>query len=420
MRFPNLEQWLSWQETLHPKKIDLGLERVRSVARVMGLDCPRHTVVTIAGTNGKGSSVALLSAMLSASGVKVGSYISPHLLRYNERIRIEDQEVSDEDLCIAFERVDQARGDVTLSYFEFGTLTALDIFARQEVDLAILETGLGGRLDAVNILDADVALVTSVGIDHVEWLGADRHSIGREKAGIFRPNRPAVCADADPPDSVSERAQSLGARWLARGEAFDFADNGGTQWSWWSRTQRLEALPKPVLEGAFQLSNAAAVLMVLECLNQRFPVSRAVVEQGLSTAFLPGRMQVLGESPERILDVAHNPDAAQALVEALNARPRRRTLLVLAMLETKNVEGMGRALAGAIDTWYLAGLTVELGLSAKTLAHRLGGTISGKPVGLFDTVVQAYRQALGDAGPEDRVLVCGSFHTVAEVMKSVL
>jgi len=419
MRFPNLDQWLSWQETLHPRKIDLGLERVRSVARVMGLDCPRHTVVTIAGTNGKGSCVALLSAMLGASGYKVGSYISPHLLRYNERIRIEDQEVSDEDLCVAFERVDQARGNITLSYFEFGTLAALDIFARREVELAILETGLGGRLDAVNILDADVALVTTVGIDHVEWLGTERNSIGMEKAGIFRPNRPAVCADLRPPDSVPERAQSLGARWLTRGEAFDFADKG-TQWSWWSRTQRLETLPKPALEGAFQLSNAAAVLMVLECLNQRFSASRFAIEQGLSTAFLPGRMQVLGESPERILDVAHNPDAAQAVVEALSARPRRQTILVLAMLGTKNVEGMGRVLAGAIDTWYLAGLTVELGLSAKTLAFRLSDTTAGKPVGLFDTVTQAYRQALSDAGPEDRILVCGSFNTVAEVMKSIL
>lgn len=419
MRFPSLDQWLCWQETLHPKKIDLGLDRVRSVARVMGLDCPCHTVVTIAGTNGKGSCVAMLSAILGASGYRVGGYTSPHLLRYNERIRVGNEEVSDEDLCNAFERIDQARGDITLTYFEFGTLAALDIFARQGVDLVILETGLGGRLDAVNILDANVALVTTVGIDHVEWLGTERNSIGREKAGIFRPNRPAVCADLSPPDSVPERAQSVGARWLARGEAFDFADSGA-QWSWWSRTQHLEALPKPALKGAFQLSNAAAVLMVLECVNQLFPASRSAIERGLSTAFLPGRMQVFRESPECILDVAHNPDAAQALVEALGARPRRKTRLVLAMLETKNVEGMGRVLAGAIDTWYLAGLTVDLGLSAKTLAHRLGDTIAGKPVDLFDTVMQAYRRALSDAGPEDRILVCGSFNTVAEVIKSTL
>jgi len=419
MRFSNLDEWLAWQETLHPRKIDLGLERVRSVAQAMGLDRPIHTVVTVAGTNGKGSSVALLASILDAGGYRVGRYTSPHLLRYNERIRIENQDIPDLDLCESFERVDQARGATTLSYFEFGTLAALDIFHRQGVDLAILETGLGGRLDAVNILDADVALVTSIGVDHVEWLGADRNSIGLEKAGIFRRGRPAVCGDPKPPNSLAHAAQSVGATWLARGEAFDLEDNGD-HWSWWSATQRLETLSKPSLTGGFQLANAAGALMVLECLAERFPVSRATIQQGLSTARLSGRMEVIGESPERILDVAHNPDAARALVETFRGGKPRRTLVVLAMLGSKDVEGTAKTLAAVAEGWYLAGLQVEDGLTVEQLAERIRGVIAAQPAGLFGSVTDAYRQALQDAKPEDRVLVCGSFHTVAEVMKSVL
>ena len=415
-RFSSLADWLTWQETLHPKKIDLGLERVARVAGRMQLLAPGHGVITVAGTNGKGSSIAMLEAILVSAGYRTGCYSSPHLLRYNERIRIAGKEVDDATLCAAFDAVDQARGDTSLSYFEFGTLAALFIFRQSSLDIALLEVGLGGRLDAVNILDADAALVTAIAIDHSAWLGKNRETIGREKAGIFRAERPAICSDPEPPVSVFRQAQTLSARWYALGSDFDWTvtERG---WSWQTSDKVYEDLPIPALPGTHQLNNAAGVLMVLETLAGRFPVPRTAIEQGLATVALPGRCQVLPGAVETILDVAHNPASAEKLAQLLRKRSiRGYNRLVLGMLADKDVATFAAMLAPVINDWYLATLPGDRGLSAQDLQQQICGHDRRGTVQLFKDVATAINQAHTDAKDGDRVVVCGSFITVAEAL----
>ncbi|HSP00336.1 MAG TPA: bifunctional tetrahydrofolate synthase/dihydrofolate synthase, partial [Thioalkalivibrio sp.] len=312
MRFDTLEQWLAWQETLHPKAIDLGLERVARVAGRLGLLEPSHAVITVAGTNGKGSTVALLDAIYRAAGYRVCTYTSPHLLRYNERIRIHGALASDEALCRAFDAVDTARGEESLSYFEFGTLAALWLFWEAAPDVAILEVGLGGRLDAVNIIDSDVAVITSIGIDHEAWLGSDREVIGAEKAGVFRAARPAVCGDPRPPASIQRRALDLGAKLYMAGRDFSWqAAALGQGWQWQGPGAVVLAdLPLPALFGPIQLNNAASALTAVTLLQARLAVSREALARGLQQVRLPGRFQQLRDKPLVILDVAHNPQGA--------------------------------------------------------------------------------------------------------------
>jgi dihydrofolate synthase/folylpolyglutamate synthase len=415
-RFNSLADWLTWQETLHPSKIDLGLERVARVAGRMRLLAPGHGVITIAGTNGKGSSIAMLEAILLSAGYCTGCYSSPHLLRYNERIRIAGKEVDDATLCAAFDAVDQARGDTSLSYFEFGTLAALFIFSQSSLDIALLEVGMGGRLDAVNILDADTALVTAIDIDHSAWLGEDRNTIGKEKAGIFRADRPAICSDPEPPASVFRQAQTLSARWYGLGSEFDWTSTG-RGWSWQTPCKVYADLPAPALHGTHQFNNAAGVLMVLETLAGQFPVSRAAIEQGLATVALPGRFQVLPGTIETILDVAHNPASAAELAQLLGQRRiRGYTRLVLGMQADKDVATFIAMLAPVVDHWYLATLPGERGLSAQDLQQQIGDTGVQKRAQLFPGVETAFVQAHADAEEGDRVVVCGSFVTVAEVL----
>jgi dihydrofolate synthase/folylpolyglutamate synthase len=412
----SLADWLDWQETLHPKKIDLGLERVSQVAERMQLLTPRYGIVTVAGTNGKGSSVAMLDAILSSAGYRTACYSSPHLLRYNERIRIAGKEVDDEALCKAFECVEQARGDTSLSYFEFGTLAALSLFRAACPDIALLEVGMGGRLDAVNILDADAALVTSIDIDHSAWLGTDREAIGREKAGIFRKGRAAVCSDPNPPASVPRQAQSLSASWYAPGCGFEW-NTTETGWNWYSDKNAYQELPLPALPGAHQVQNAAGVLMVLETLAGRFPVTRSAIEQGLARVTLAGRCQVLPGTVETILDVAHNPDAAEQLALMLHNRViPGRTRVVLGMLADKDVAGFVAMLAPVVNDWYLATLPGERGLSAGDLGQLIKRRDPTETIQSFRDVVSAFQQAHADAKSGDRVVVCGSFLTVAEVL----
>lgn len=416
MRFATLNEWLAWQETLHAQEIDLGLERVSRVLERLGRTHPPYTVLTVGGTNGKGSCVAMLESVLRAAGYRVAAYTSPHLLRYNERIRIGGVEVDDATLCRAFERVDQARGDITLTYFEFGTLAALDIFHDAGLDVAILEVGLGGRLDAVNVVDADVALITSIDLDHTEWLGADRESVGREKAGILRAGRPAVCGDPHPPNSLVTLAQLLGTPLYCLERDFGYAkDMSG--WRWWSSVGRRDALPLPNLYGDFQLQNAAAVLMVLELVREELPVGQDHLRRGLSEIQLRGRFQVLSGPVERILDVAHNAHGAAALAQALRQRPcTGRTLAVVAILGDKDVEGIGRNMRAVIDIWYAAGLDVLRGQSGAALAERLAAVHPEAPIFVHPRVCDAYAQALQDARPGDRVVAFGSFYTVALVL----
>ncbi|GAB4345183.1 MAG: bifunctional tetrahydrofolate synthase/dihydrofolate synthase [Gammaproteobacteria bacterium] len=416
MRFSRLDEWLAWLEAGSGSRIELGLERVAAVLQRLGWSQPGWPLITVAGTNGKGSSVAFLEAILEAAGYRVGTYTSPHLLRYNERIRVDATPVADEVICEAFARVDSAREGIELTYFEFGTLAAIDHFARLEPDVVILEVGLGGRLDACNVLDADVALVTRIGLDHQEWLGPDRNAIAREKAGIFRAGRPAVCGDPDPPATLFEEAERLGARLLVSGRDFRFRSTA-PGWEWQSGLRRRTALPVPGLLGRHQVANAAAVLMVLELLADRLPVGQSAIRTGLMAASLPGRFQVVPGSPEVILDVAHNPQAAAVVAELLRQRPcKGRTHAVLAMLADKAVAEFVTRFDGVVDLWHLAGLSVPRGLDVDSLERRFGQ--SGQvPASRSAGVVEAFARAREAAGPDDRILVCGSFHTVAEMAR---
>ena len=415
MRYETLNDWLVWQETLHPSAIDLGLERPGLVLKALSLEHPPHQVITVAGTNGKGSSVAMLEAILIAAGYRVGSYTSPHLLCYNERIRLHGQPVEDGPICEAFARIDAARGDTSLTYFEFGTLAAFQIFAEAELDVAILEVGLGGRLDAVNLLDAEVALITAIDIDHAAWLGDTRELIALEKAGIIRPHRPAVCSDPHPPQSLLEHAegQQTPLFCLERDYQYRAQDEG---WLYSDGEGVLPGLPRPALVGEMQLQNAAGVIRALRCLGESLPVNTQAIRQGLLTVSLPGRMQRLPGHPEVILDVAHNPQSAQALAANLAAMPcQGRTLAVLGMLADKDIHSVLNILSASIDRWYLTSLHVWRGADADTLvaaAQEMGLHVAGS----FEQVEKALQQARADAREHDRIVVFGSFHTVAEAL----
>lgn len=418
MRYSTLADWLAWQETLHPAKIDLGLERVRAVLRRMGLEYPSYALITVGGTNGKGSCVAMLEAILNSAGYRVGSYTSPHLLRYNERVRVDCAMAGDAALCEAFARVDEARRDITLTYFEFGTLAALDIFARAGLDIAILEVGMGGRLDAVNVLDADVAVVTTVDIDHSAWLGADREQIGGEKAGIFRAGRPAVYGDASPPSSVVAHAHRLDAPLYCFGRDFGY-EREAAAWSWRGMGRRRHALPLPRLRGPYQLKNAATVVTALELLKSRLPVGQQAIRLGLSSVDLPGRLQLLDDRGLRICDVAHNPQAAAALAEGLRTLPcAGATHAVVAMLADKDMAGVVRAMAETVNVWHVAGLACERGATALQLAHHVRKLAEGSAIHEYAAISAALAGAADAAGSADRIVVFGSFYTVAAALQA--
>ena len=414
-RFTTLDGWLGWQETLHPQAIELGLERVGEVAGRLGLLTPAATVISVAGTNGKGSSVALLDAIYRAAGYRTGVYTSPHLLAYNERIRVDGRDTDDASLCAAFERIDTARAGISLTYFEFGTLAALDIFSRVQADILILEVGMGGRLDAVNIIDADVALVTSIGIDHSEWLGADRDAIGREKAGIFRAGRPAICSDPRPPVSLQSTARSIGAEWLALGEDFSYRLCDGT-WHWQGWRHSHAALPWPALPGHHQLDNAAGVIMVTEVLLDRHPVPASALADGLRSVRLAGRCQFVPGRIERVLDVAHNREAAGQLAACLAGQPAAgKTWLVLGVLAGKDAAGLVAELSATVDYWCFASLPGERGLSAAALGALTGMTGQAQE---FESVTAALAHVERVADSGDRVVITGSFLTVAAALAS--
>ena len=406
-------------ETLHPREIDLALERVRVVSQRLALEHPGFCIITVAGTNGKGSSVAMLEAMLHAAGYRVGSYSSPHLIDYNERVRICTQPVSDADLCQAFERVEVARADTPLTYFEFGTLAAVDLFRRHGMEIVVLEVGLGGRLDAVNAWDADVAVISAIGIDHTEWLGPDRESIGREKAGVFRNRRPAICSDPAPPASVAQMASAVGARLYQAGRDFSFELEDGA-WLWRAAGRVRSALPYPAMRGDYQLNNAAGVLMALETLADRFPVTQAQVRSGLLTAVLPGRFQTLPGAPLRVLDVAHNLQAIESLIANLRRQPTAgRTIAVCGMLKDKPLLEVMQAMLPVVHAWHLASLGTRRGASAQDLQVALNSAGVSAPVTQHAEVTLAYAAALADAGPGDRVVVFGSFYTVGAILRQL-
>ena len=425
MRFSTLDDWLRWQETLHPSEIELGLERVGSVFKRLWPQSPPFAVITVAGTNGKGSSVAMLAAILRAAGYRVASYTSPHLLRYNERIRINDHTVDDATLIEAFARIDQARQSLSLTYFEFGTLAALDIFYRchgeEGLDVALLEVGLGGRLDAVNIVDADVALITSISLDHTDWLGETRDAIGMEKAGILRAGRAAVFSGPDMPSTIRQHASDLGVSLYVAGEDFDF-DACEQDWQWRTRSQAPVALPLPALRGTHQLQNAAGVLMALQLLQQRLPVSRQAIRQGLLAVELAGRFQVRPGQPQWIFDVAHNPDAVAQLAARLQQDPcAGQTLVVVGMLRDKDATLALQSLAPLVAAWFVAALphAGERAMSPQGLLNVIQGLAGGRqPASVHADVASACNAARAVAQNADRIVVCGSFHTVADALQA--
>ncbi|HEX7380778.1 MAG TPA: bifunctional tetrahydrofolate synthase/dihydrofolate synthase [Nevskiaceae bacterium] len=405
----SLDQWLAWQERLHPSRIDLGLERVRRVASCLGLLEAWVPTLTVAGTNGKGSTAVLAAAVYRAAGYRVGCYTSPHLRRYNERIAIDDVPVSDAQLCRAFAAVEQARGDVSLTYFEFGTLAALWLFQREAVQVQVLEVGLGGRLDAVNVVDADAAILTQTGLDHTDWLGPTRESIGREQAGVFREGRVAVCVDPDPPRSVLEAARTArAARLLGR----DFSPHsiaGG--WDWRGPGGTTPGLPLPALPGTMQLRNAAGVLAAVDALQQMLPVPRAAIETGLERMRLPGRLERRGDL---LLDVAHNAEAVAVLASWLRAQAQPPRAIVIGMMRDKPVEAVARELLGLCERVYAVGLPAPRGLSGRELASRLAIGGLRAEVALDPAAgLCAARAAIGGNGT---IVVCGSFKTVAGVV----
>ena len=410
----SLDGWLARLEKAHPVPIELGLERVARVRDALGLK-PAFPVILVGGTNGKGSTCAFLESILRAQGYKTGLYTSPHLLRYNERVRVDGTAASDDDIAAGLQAVEAARGEISLTYFEHGTLGAVWQFVQAGVDVAILEVGLGGRLDAVNVFEPAVSIVTTVDLDHQAWLGDTREKIGFEKAGIFRAGRPAVCGEANPPQSLLEHARAIGARLLQAGRDFSF-ERAAASWDFRMGDTRLTDLPPPALPGGYQLANAAAALAALSELSEVLPVSLAAIHAGLSDARLPGRFQRMAGPIEVVLDVAHNPQAARALADTLRSLPARaRTHAVFAVLSDKDAEGVINALKDCFDTWFVAGLAGERGRDGDALAALVRRHVA-VPVEVFDGPLAAFKAAGLQAGEGDRIVAFGSFYTVAEVL----
>jgi len=411
-----LADWLTHLESLHPNTIALGLERVAEVKQRLNLN-PDFPVIVVGGTNGKGSVCAMLEAILYAAGYKVGCYTSPHLLHYNERVRVAKQPVSDAELCASFEEIERARGETALTYFEFGTLAAMQCFIAHKVEVAILEVGLGGRLDAVNVFDSDCALVTAVDIDHVDYLGDTREKIAFEKAGIFRANKVAICADPKVPDSLRDHAQAIGAELWCIGSDFGCTPHQG-QWDYRSKVGARNALPHPALRGAFQLNNASAVLAALDVLQARLPVSMAAVRRGLTEVELTGRFQFVPGKPQLILDVAHNPHAAKSLAQNFaNLPPCPHTYAVFAMLKDKDMAGVVALMNPHVDSWLVAGINAPRGATSEELLQVLAAAQVRGRVIAFENVADALRFAYKAAGENDRIAAFGSFYTVAAVMQ---
>ena len=418
-KFDSLAAWLSWLEAGRGAHIELGLERCREVAGNLGLGKPASTVITVAGTNGKGSSVALLESVWRGAGYRVGTYTSPHLVRYNERICVDGAETEDATICAAFESVESARRGVPLTYFEFGTLAALKIFEQSSLDIAILEVGLGGRLDAVNIVDSDVALIAAIGLDHEDWLGSSREKIAIEKAGIMRPRRPVICSDNEVPESILATAESIGAQAELLGVDYAFEDEE-TSWTWWSGPTMLSGLPLPALEGKHQLRNAAGALKVIDALQHRHPVPATQIRRGLEHVVLHGRFHRVFGAFEYVLDVAHNPQAVETFVATLGALPRpARTHALIGMLNTKNHVEYLRRLLPVADTWHFASLPGSTGARAEVLRHSFHQLVRKGDCACYKSVHDAHTSIIAGADSTDRILILGSFLTVGALMKLV-
>jgi dihydrofolate synthase/folylpolyglutamate synthase len=415
MHFDTLQEWLTWQASSHHLMIDLGLERVTKVFHDLTPDYFKPPTITVAGTNGKGSCIATLEAIYRAQGYRVGAYTSPHILSYNERIKIDGKPVADELICAAFAKIEAVRGNTSLSYFEFGTLAALELFAQTNVDVQLLEVGLGGRLDAVNIIDPDVALISSIGIDHVDWLGETREAIGWEKAGIFRTAIPAVVGDIDPPASLAQSAQQKNTQMYCIGQDFHYKKQQ-IGWDWFSGDRCIQ-LPNPVLKGEHQYRNAAAVIFAILSLAERLPVNDLAIQHGLANVQLSGRFQLIEDEIPVLLDVGHNPEAVKTLLDYLKTTfPKKRIHAIFSMMKDKDIASVLEIMNPVVYDWFFAPLANPRA-ATEDMMQRIFSQSSVARVSFgFTDFVEAYQTAKNQAQQGDLLLVFGSFLLVSDCL----
>ena len=416
-----LTEWLEWQEQLHFSSIDLGLDRVQAVAEQMQLETLDMPVVSVAGTNGKGSSVAMLDSIYRQAGYSTGCYTSPHLIKYNERICINGVQATDEDICEAFTAIDKARGEISLTYFEFGTLAGAYLFRKYNVDVTIFEVGLGGRLDAVNLWDADISIITTVDIDHVAWLGNDREQIGVEKAGIMREGKIVVCGDTNPTESMASEAVRIGAKLLQQGKDFSWRKSkDGQTWKYVDTHRNAYRFPLPKLRGDFQLNNAASVITAILDLNPVLPVSNLHIKNGLLDAQVTGRLQKFGDNPELLADVAHNPQSAQALASYLKNNPvKGQTVAIFSALVDKDLEGIINPLKEYFDAWHLITLEGPRAQDPQILSDKLQAVGISAPIECHKDTTNVIKTLQMTMNSEDRVVAFGSFLVVSAYIQGL-
>jgi len=415
-QFNNIEEWLDWQQTLHPKNIDFKIERIKSVYKKLKIKSIAKKVITIAGTNGKGSTAALLESILHENGFSVGSFTSPHMMDYNERIKINKKEAETNKIIEAFKVIDKCRGKVTLTYFEFATLTAFYLFHNSNLDYAILEVGLGGRLDATNIIDSDISIITSIGIDHVEFLGSTIDSIALEKAGVMRPFHHCIFAQANPPISLLKYAKKNSTHFLYNENDFHLKISK-KNWLWKNKFLEIDDLPLLSLKGNFQYCHAAAAITALYYLSPEILENRDHLHRGLKNTSLLGRYQIISHEPEIVLDVAHNADAAKQLHKNLLESPRKKNIAVIGVLEDKDVYSLVKPMKSLIDEWYCGTINNERGMNAKEIECRISSTIETEHISHYSSIIEAYNKAIESLRKEDRLIVYGSFYTVSEILK---
>ena len=411
----NLQEWLDWQQTLHPQNIDFKLERIKSVYEKLDIKSIANKVIIVAGTNGKGSTVAILESILFENNFSVGTFTSPHIKRYNERIKIDKKEVTSAELIESFKMIDKLRGKTTLTYFEFATLTAFHLFSKKDLDYVVLEVGLGGRLDATNIIDSNLSIITSIGIDHTEFLGTTIDSIAMEKAGVMRPFAPCIYADKSPPSVLLSYAKKNGSNFLYNQNDF-FTKISNDTWSWKSNMGKNLVLPLLPLRGDFQYNHAAAALQALEIIEPSILENTELLNNGITNISLMGRYQKISSTPEIIIDVAHNADSAEKLMDNLNKENKKNTVAVIGVLKDKDVYSLIKPMINNVDKWYCGTINSDRGMNADEIKIRMSSTINQKNIETFGSIDKACSEAMLSLGKNDRLIVYGSFYTVSEFL----
>ena len=411
----NLQEWLDWQQTLHPQNIDFKLERIKSVYEKLDIKSIANKVIIVAGTNGKGSTVAILESILFENNFSVGTFTSPHIKRYNERIKIDKKEVTSAELIESFKIINKLRGETTLTYFEFATLTAFHLFSKKDLDYVVLEVGLGGRLDATNIIDSNLSIITSIGIDHTEFLGTTIDSIAMEKAGVMRPFAPCIYADENPPSVLLSYAKKNGSNFLYNQNDF-FTKIYDDTWSWKSNMGKNLVLPLLPLRGDFQYNHAAAALQALEIIEPSILENTELLNNGIANISLMGRYQKISSAPEIIIDVAHNADSAEKLMDNLNKENKKNTVAVIGVLKDKDVYSLIKPMINNIDKWYCGTINSDRGMNADEIKIRMPSTINQENIETFDSIDKACSKAMLSLGKNDRLIVYGSFYTISEFL----